>query len=142
MQHTRFNHIIYRMIYVKMRSRRKIMEQESETDSQTQSQFPSQEERIHARAALAMFGKFDIEEQETASDDSQAETQQGWNHDFDSKLLTCKRNQFSRSQQHQTYYDLTLQICISKDKLFCQKRQGQSSENHQKDASRMRHRKV
>ena len=115
------------MIYVQMRSRRKIMEQESETDSQAQSQFPSQEERIHARAALAMFGKLDIEEQKTASDDSQAETQQGWNNDFDSKLLTCKRNQFSRSQQHQTYYYLALQICISKDKLFCQERQDQSS---------------
>ena len=40
------------------------------------------------------------------------------------------------------YQYLTLQICISKDKLFCQERQDQSSENHQKDASRMRHRKV
>lgn len=100
-----------------MRSRRKIMEQESETESQAQSQFPSQEERIHARAALAMFGKLDIEKQKTASDDSQAETQQGWNHDFYSKLLSSERNQFSRSQQYQTYDDLTLQICISKDKL-------------------------
>lgn len=80
------------MIYVKMRSRRKIMEQESETESQVQSQFPSQEERVHARAALAMFGKLDIEEQETASDDSQAETQQGWNQDFYGKLLTCARS--------------------------------------------------
>ena len=103
------------------------MEHESETDSQAQSQFPSQEERIHARAALTMFGKLDIEEQKTASDDSQAEAQQGWNHDFDSKLLTSEQNQFSRSQQHQTYDYLTLQICISKDKLFCQERQDQSS---------------
>ena len=130
------------MTYVKMRSRRKIMEQESETDSQTQAQLPSQEERIHARAALAMFGKLDIEEQKTASDDSQAETQQGWNHDFYSKLLSSERNQFSRSQQYQAYQYLTLQICISKDKLFCQERQDQSSENHQKVTSRMRHRKV
>ena len=61
-QHPWFNHVIYRMTYVKMRSRRKIMEHESETDSQTQAQLPSQEERIHARAALAMFGKLDIEE--------------------------------------------------------------------------------
>lgn len=86
------------MIYVKMRSRRNIMEQESETESQAQSQFPSQEERIHARAALAMFGKLDIEEQKTASDNSLAETQQGWNQDFYGKLLTCERNQLSCSQ--------------------------------------------
>ena len=88
------------MIYVKMRSRRKIMEQESETESQVQSQFPSQEERVHARAALAMFGKLDIEEQETASDDSQAETQQGWNQDFYGKLLTCERNQLHLLRVH------------------------------------------
>ena len=74
MQHRWVNHIIYRMIYIKMRSRRKMMEHVSETDSQAQSQLPSQEERVHARAALAMFGKLDIEEQETASNDSQAKT--------------------------------------------------------------------
>ena len=125
-----------------MRSRRKIMEQESETESQAQSQFPSQEERIHARATLAMFGKLDIEEQETASDDSQAETQQGWNQDFYGKLLTCERNQLSCSQQYQTYYYLAFQICISKDKLFCQERQDHSSENHQKNARGMRQGKV
>ena len=118
------------------------MEQESETDSQTQAQLPSQEERIHARAALAMFGQLDIEEQKTASDDSQAETQKGWNPDFYTKLQSSERNHFSRSQQYQAYQYLTLQISISKDKLFCQERQDQSSENHQKVTSRMRHRKV
>ena len=118
------------------------MEHESETDSQTQAQLPSQEERIHARAALAMFGKLDIEEQKTASDDSQAETQQGWNQDFYGKLLSSERNQFSRSQQYQAYQYLTLQISISKDKLLCQERQDHSSENHQKNARGMRQRKV
>lgn len=140
-QYPWFNHIIHGMIYVKMRSRRKIMEHETETESQTQTQLPSQEERVRSCRAGNVWqawyrraeNGFPFPKLKPSKVGTTISTASSW-----------VPNEISSAEasKYQTYDYLTLQICISKDKLFCQERQDQSSENHQKVTSRMRHRKV